>query len=509
MGYAYEEQVYQLTIPEILELERERVAWGNKEFRTTEESIRDYSGIGDKPTMRLNNIVVSLDAPDTEDTILFMAHTDSVKMGPGAYDDTVSVAALLEGLRQLRSKTPARDLVFLFTDGEEQGLLGAAKFMQDNQHLKDKTRLVINLEARGNRGALLMFETTDNNLNMVREYVKGAGSPVSLSIATAVYRTMQNDTDLTRFMMEGYPGLNFAAIQGAEVYHMPEDNIEYFDRVSAAHYLQTVTGLANHFALADTVTLEAELDGVFFPLTPGRVVVLSRTAADVLAWAAPVLYLLVLGWMLAKRRARLGTVLLTALWQALSMGIAYGLGMVIVRLVLNAQGLHDYRDILGYAQGETVFALLLALFSVISWALMALYTRKRARGISEMLGALLLPAVLSTATTVVFPSATYLFSLTVLTGLLVVLIHPTCVLGFAHALWMFLVLLLFVPLAALVYIALSFQSAHPELAAAMLPATLVLAFTLPGAGGNPLRALAPRCPGRSPSPSGRRKTSPR
>lgn len=323
MGYAYEEQIYQLTIPNILQLERERVAFGNREFRATEESIREYSGIGDKPTMRLNNIVVTLDAPNTDETILFMAHTDSVKMGPGAYDDTVSVAALLEGLRQLRGETPARDLVFLFSDGEEQALLGAAKFVADNRHLKDRTRLVINLEARGNSGALLMFETTDNNLGMVREYVKGAGTPVSLSIATSIYRTMQNDTDLTRFMMAGYPGLNFAAIQGAEVYHTEDDNVENFDRVSAAHYLSTVTGLVNHFALAESLTLEAEEDGVFFPFTPGRVLVLPRTLADILAWAAPVLYLMVLVRQLLKRRASLGPVLLTALWQALSMGLAF------------------------------------------------------------------------------------------------------------------------------------------------------------------------------------------
>lgn len=153
---------------------------------------------------------------------------------------------------------------------------------------------------------------------------------------------------------------------------------------------------------------------------------------------------------------------------------------MIAQWVIAAYGLENYGDILGFAQGETIAVLMLALLSLLSWVLMWLYTRKRARGISEMLGALLLPAVLSAATAVVFPSATYLLSLTVITGLLVVMIHRRCALGLAHAVWMALVLLLFVPLAALIYIGLTFQNAHLALALAMLPVTLVLAFTLPG-----------------------------
>ncbi|MDO5689959.1 MAG: M20/M25/M40 family metallo-hydrolase [Tissierellia bacterium] len=197
MGFTYEEEKYSLSIEDIMVIDALRMENGGKDFHTSPESIRDNGDLGTRQQMALNNIIVTVDAPQTEEAVLFVAHTDSVKKGPGAFDDIVSVAAMLEGLRQLQDLTPVRDMVFLFTDGEEQGLLGAAKYVEDHPDMQAKTRLVINLEARGNRGGLLMFETSDNNLELVRSFASSAHHPISLSLATAVYRSMQNDTDFS------------------------------------------------------------------------------------------------------------------------------------------------------------------------------------------------------------------------------------------------------------------------------------------------------------------------
>jgi acetylornithine deacetylase/succinyl-diaminopimelate desuccinylase-like protein len=61
-----------------------------------------------------------------EKAVLLVAHYDSAPTGPGANDDGVGVATLLETARALKSGPPLRnDVIFLFTDGEEIGLLGA------------------------------------------------------------------------------------------------------------------------------------------------------------------------------------------------------------------------------------------------------------------------------------------------------------------------------------------------------------------------------------------------
>ena len=58
LGYAYKEESYALPMEEIMQLERDRTSFRKRAFTATPESIRSYAGIGDKPTMDLNNIVV-------------------------------------------------------------------------------------------------------------------------------------------------------------------------------------------------------------------------------------------------------------------------------------------------------------------------------------------------------------------------------------------------------------------------------------------------------------------
>ena len=57
--------------------------------------------------------------------VLLTAHYDAVPRSFGAGDDGVGVAAILETVRALMSGPPlANDLIVLFSDAEEDGLLG-------------------------------------------------------------------------------------------------------------------------------------------------------------------------------------------------------------------------------------------------------------------------------------------------------------------------------------------------------------------------------------------------
>jgi acetylornithine deacetylase/succinyl-diaminopimelate desuccinylase-like protein len=91
--------------------------------------------------------------------LLLVAHYDSVEAGPGAADDGAGTAAILETIRALRGGAPfVHDVIVLFTDGEEPGLLGAAAFVREHPWAKDAA-MVLNFEARGTSGRSLMFET--------------------------------------------------------------------------------------------------------------------------------------------------------------------------------------------------------------------------------------------------------------------------------------------------------------------------------------------------------------
>lgn len=59
------------------------------------------------------------------DAVLFSAHFDSVSTAPGATDDGMGVATVLQLVDYFSKHTPKRTVVFNINNGEEDGLNGA------------------------------------------------------------------------------------------------------------------------------------------------------------------------------------------------------------------------------------------------------------------------------------------------------------------------------------------------------------------------------------------------
>ncbi len=470
LGYEPKEERYSLTMEEILALHQARCDFRGKPMEETEEFIREYSGIGDKPTMELNNISVLIPAENTEETIVFMAHTDSVKMGPGTFDDTVSVAALLESLRLMQGVTPQRNLLFLFTDGEEQGLLGAFKYLESHPEMKEKTALVLNLEARGNHGALIMFETSKNNLAMVKTLNEAVQRPVSTSIATAVYRTMRNDTDLTPFFMRDIPGMNFAVIENAKVYHTPEDNYQTFSRDSARVYLDTAASLVKYFATAENIQVQSDEEGVFFPLLGDKLVVLSQRVANGLSFGAGILSLGLMALYMMRRRVRLSRVLLSFVYYLLFLTATYFVCLGLVEIVHALHNFEEGQSMIGSSLSTPLFLLMALMSGGLGFTLMYRH-KKSVTPLENALGALLLPAILCLALPFLFPAGSYLFfgiTYLALFALVLTRLFPRAGLLWSMAAG-FGMMLRIAPISYLVYVALTFYNAHLAVTLLMLP----------------------------------------
>lgn len=72
------------------------------------------------------------------EAVVVGAHYDSVRVAPGANDDGTGVAAVLAVAQQMSTITPRRrDIIFVFFDEEERGLVGSRNFAQ---MLKDENR---------------------------------------------------------------------------------------------------------------------------------------------------------------------------------------------------------------------------------------------------------------------------------------------------------------------------------------------------------------------------------
>ncbi|MEV6683835.1 M20/M25/M40 family metallo-hydrolase [Streptomyces sp. NPDC051130] len=237
----------------------------------------------------VRNVVGRLPGSVPGHAVLLMTHYDSVSQGPGASDAGVPVAALLEAVRALRAEgaQPVNDLLVVFTDGEEAGLLGARAFF-DRHPLAKTVGVAFNFEARGTEGPVLMFEAGPGNGPMVEELAR-TGVPVfASSLFDAIYRRMPNATDFALVKERGIPGLNFAHIGGFAAYHGPLDDIDHVDPSALQHQGELALALARRLGSADLAELGGD-DTVFFPLGRGNLVRVSGKAVVPLTVAAGLL----------------------------------------------------------------------------------------------------------------------------------------------------------------------------------------------------------------------------
>ena len=211
----------------------------------------------------VHNVLVRVPGRVSGKALLLMAHYDSTHTGPGAADDGASVAAILETLRALKT-LPAlqNDLICLFTDGEEAGLLGAEAFVAEHPWAK-QIGLVLNFEYRGNRGPFVMFETSPGNGKLINGFAKAVPHPLGNSLMYEVYKRLPNDTDMTVFKRAGIPGMNFAAIEGHTSYHTQLDRPELLQEGSLQHQGEILLALAQHFGNTPLDDLRSA-DSVYF-----------------------------------------------------------------------------------------------------------------------------------------------------------------------------------------------------------------------------------------------------
>lgn len=196
----------------------------------------------------VTNVLCRRAGRQSRDGVLLSAHYDSVPAGPGASDDGIGIAVLLESARALASQPPLeRPVSFAFLDGEEAGLLGAEAFVVDG--LGDTASVVaLNVEARGTSGPSLMFETSSGNAELVKAFASAAPRPTTSSLFHAVYSRLPNDTDLTVLRRAGLAGLNFAPIGGIARYHTPLDNLDHLSLGSLQQQGDSVLHTARHLA---------------------------------------------------------------------------------------------------------------------------------------------------------------------------------------------------------------------------------------------------------------------
>ncbi len=226
----------------------------------------------------VNNVVAKIPGTNPTGSVLMVAHYDSAPSGPGAADNAASVAAILEAMRALKTGPAARnDLIVLFTDGEELGLLGAQGFRR---------------------------KATGAQQHQGRAELRDARRPwpvddVPVQVATFVARGQEADsrgrvplpsplawseTDLNVFLAAGMDGMSFGATSGIVGYHTELDNADLLDQRSLQSQGALAISTAREFGAIDLNDLRTESAASIV-----RDDSLSRYTTAMLAFLVPVL----------------------------------------------------------------------------------------------------------------------------------------------------------------------------------------------------------------------------
>jgi len=353
----------------------------------------------------VQNVVARLKGTSPGKAVMLVAHYDSVPTGPGASDDGTGVATLLETARALKAGPKLKnDVIFLVTDGEELGLLGAKAFAEQHAWVKD-VGVALNFEARGGCGPSMMFETSKSNRWLIREFAKAVSHAVTSSLMYELYKRLPNDTDLTIFKRAGLAGLNFAYVSCWPCYHTMGDSVTNTDERSIQHHGSYALALARQFGNLD-LGHPRHGDAVYFSLF-GFTLYYPQAAVIPLMIVAVLLFVGVVTAGLRKGQLTWrGMTLGLAGWlagTALATGLSYLLWAALRRTPFVSSLPY------GMAYNSVSYATGCAALTVTVLAALYVGLRERARIADLSVGMLAWWTLLTVISSLYFPGGSYLF----------------------------------------------------------------------------------------------------
>ncbi len=351
----------------------------------------------------VDNVIAVLPGSDrSAPAVALMAHYDAVPYSPGASDDAAGTAVALDTAQVMaRGPKPKRDVIFLFTDAEELGLLGATAFFREHA-LAKRVGIVVNVEARGSAGRATMFQTSPGNDGLVRLWATNAPNPSGSSLTDAIYKLLPNDTDLSVSLDAGVAGINSAYVGGQFDYHNPTDSVASLDPGSLQHLGEFGQSMTKALAYADALPAKGQ-DSAYFDLF-GLVVVHYPMAFGWLLIAAGAVLVALLT---VRTKTSPFSVIAGALGTLTLVGTAAAL-IMLLRLNLKGDGVMGDREMLAELTPLLVTYALLALGWTYGGVRLLIHWRA-VGGWGLWLGTMLLTLLIAVAMQVYVPGGAYVF----------------------------------------------------------------------------------------------------
>jgi len=376
-------------------------------YNTWEEYI-----VANNPShVNFQNILVRIGAKNPKNTFLMMAHYDSNGNSPGAGDDGISIAALLETMRVLNQNPDTENAIyFLLTDGEEDWLVGAKYFVENPLFDLKKLNFFVNLESFCGRGvpliATLSNENDNNDKNILKMLSKNLRNSWSFSFFTELFKFVPHEADSTLLYERGIIGVDIASLGGLASNHQPSDSYENLSKSTANQTLKTTIDLADYFKTVDNFDVKSDENAVVFPYWSGKTIVLSNLGMKIFAVIVSVLALTFIVFVFIKKQVKVKDFLVS-------------LGLILFNLVLAYPIMlfsSDLQNIFPFIRKETIGLAIIAAFSLIIMLLFGFVAKKilKVKNSGIKFAIILMFALISLATAIWFNSASYIFSIPLL-----------------------------------------------------------------------------------------------
>ena len=229
--------------------------WGSSPKSSKSTDCSGYIKSRTVSCSHIRNVIAIIPGDPAQKALLLNAHYDSTPTGPGASDDGIGVAVMLEVADVLRRERTDRPIFLLFNEGEEYGLNGAAAFARSD--LAKRVDRLVNVDLRGVTGPAIMFETSSPNGPALADFAAASARPYANSLSADFARLIPNSTDVVKFKPLGWRTLNYAVTGNETRYHSPGDDLAHLDRASVAHMGNEVLGAARRMAGPDAKTASA------------------------------------------------------------------------------------------------------------------------------------------------------------------------------------------------------------------------------------------------------------
>ncbi|XP_025830299.1 endoplasmic reticulum metallopeptidase 1-like isoform X2 [Agrilus planipennis] len=196
----------------------------------------------------VQNLIVKLSSINNNKnkSILINAHFDSVPTSPGGSDDGINCATMLEVLRVLSRSADdfEHDIIFLFNGAEESFLQASHGFITQH-NWAGNCKVVINLEAAGAGGKIILFQTGPGQPWLVHKFSK-VPHPAGQVTGEEIFQNnlIPSDTDFRVFRdFGGVVGYDMAFVRSGYRYHTKYDGFDNIPLGSFQHVGDNVLSL--------------------------------------------------------------------------------------------------------------------------------------------------------------------------------------------------------------------------------------------------------------------------